>query len=643
MTTHFELRLEAPPGAETPEDLLASPAFSSLLSRASFLGYKVVAVNVNLHLPLPPPAPSLPFSHPLRYPLPILQTSKIYVAKGDETSCSSSPPPCSASLPSPSSPSSPSSSSGTSSTSRPSSLSSPLTSWLPPSLSPFHVHCGDPRQLRPESGGRLSVLTVGSRVAEQHRPASVSPSPAHDASLLERLPPSFVSPTLLCAPNRPPASESPSAAPASFFSAESAPVLCVPRATELSAAPSTTWADFLPYGTAATHVCQSCVDSRLRQLRAARQDSAYLGDERKNNDAKPTQTPQAPQAPQAPAAAAAAQPRASELRDENAARRSAAVQGGANGFARDEEPSKAAALASADTPVEGETDASSRCAQAADWRSRLVSRGRCFLPFLACPQSPVFSCDLLQLRRVTIVLHTVNSAASFASLFPPNPPFYAKETDKRNPPPSCIDILAVQPTDDATWQFACSSCECDLIAIDFSGSSPGAGVSEKAGKPRTQASLLAASLDEEEREEDVREKEMQQLRLPFTVRRRHIQQALRRGLHFEINLAPFLAPLSSSSPSPSSPSSPSSSRVFRAALSNVQQLLRFVPPERLLLSAGASAPEHLLPPALVSALFAGLRISAASKVSSAAAVLSRGAAKQAAGGGCLGGWIGAGL
>ncbi|OEH76421.1 hypothetical protein cyc_02433 [Cyclospora cayetanensis] len=82
-------------------------------------------------------------------------------------------------------------------------------------------------------------------------------------------------------------------------------------------------------------------------------------------------------------------------------------------------------------------------------------------------------CELLQLRRVTVVLGSTSAAASFSTLFPRNPPFYSaadgSPTTQSERSSACIELLAVQPTDEATWQFACSSCECDLIAVDFEG------------------------------------------------------------------------------------------------------------------------------------------------------------------------------
>ncbi|XP_026190298.1 uncharacterized protein LOC34619289 [Cyclospora cayetanensis] len=218
-------------------------------------------------------------------------------------------------------------------------------------------------------------------------------------------------------------------------------------------------------------------------------------------------------------------------------------------------------------------------------------------------------CELLQLRRVTVVLGSTSAAASFSTLFPRNPPFYSaadgSPTTQSERSSACIELLAVQPTDEATWQFACSSCECDLIAVDFEGD-PATSVAAK---------------------------------LPFTIRRKHVLQAVRRGVSFEVSLSAFLKKQQQRQHLPGPGAAGVGDR--NEALANLQRLLRFVPPRQLVLSSGASEPQQLLGPAAALAVAAALGICSSrthAMYGSAAAVLGRGAASHANGGAVTQGW-----
>lgn len=235
---------------------------------------------------------------------------------------------------------------------------------------------------------------------------------------------------------------------------------------------------------------------------------------------------------------------------------------------------------------------------------------------------------LLQLRRVTVELGSTSAAASLSSLFPRNPPFNpqqqaleAAQTGGESRPQQsscCVELLAVRPTDASTWEFCCASCRCDIICLDLAASA-----SDTAGLGR----------------------------LPFQVRRRHVLQAVRRGVFFEISLSDLLP-----RPPPSSRGgkalSPAATAAFveseaercRAVWNNMQKILRFAPPKQLLISSGALSPHEVRPPAEAAAIGAALGVCTlrnANRAGGAAAamgLLSKAAAEHACGGAVTQGW-----
>lgn len=140
------------------------------------------------------------------------------------------------------------------------------------------------------------------------------------------------------------------------------------------------------------------------------------------------------------------------------------------------------------------------------------------------------------------------------------------------------DIVSVTPVDERTWLSLVSQGEFDILSLDLSSG-----------------------------------------RLPFALRRHQLLQLIRRNIYFEIRFAEALQDASSR----------------RHLFTNVQQLIRFVPHDRIILSSGASHPLALRAPYDVINLAQLMGVTGGAKqvvTTNVVGSLYKGAARRTAGG-----------